>query len=97
MGYQECKEYVKKAVADALVVHRAKKEQQALTGTLEQTDSTTGALLRFIAERYLNVLFGTVMTSLLKFRGKTLTARELQNRLKTVWQPRFFGGYRTST
>lgn len=70
-------------MADALVVHRAKKEQQALTGTLELTDSTTGALLRFVAERYLNVLFGTVMTSLLKFRGKTLTAMELQDRLKT--------------
>ena len=83
MGYHECEEYVKKAVADALVVHRAKKGQQALTGTLELTDSTTGALLRFVAERYLNVLFGTVMTSLLKFRGKTLTAMELQDRLKT--------------
>ena len=72
----------KKVVADALVTHRAKKEQQALTGTLEQTDSN-GAPLRLNNERYLNVLFGTKMSARAKVRGASLTARQLQERVKT--------------
>ena len=81
-GIAKSRNMSKKEMADALVSYCARKEQQALNGMLDPTDSS-GAPIRINNARYLNVLFGAVIVADLKVRGESLTATQLQNKMRT--------------
>jgi len=71
----------KQAMCEALVQHRAQKEQQKVNGTLDAVDPSSGALIRINTTRYLNVIHGEKMKEKIASMGAKLTKQELENKL----------------
>ena len=86
-GIRGARSMKKGPMADAIVDYLARREQQQLNGTLEETGSD-GRLLRIDNIRIMNVLFGPVVLPILKTRGQALTAAQLQDKERT--DERFF-------
>ena len=82
-GISRARKKKKKDLADAIVLYRAAKERQSMTGEHEVMVPGTNDVLVINNKRLLNVLFGNVVKPQYASRGKSLKRPEIENTEKT--------------
>ena len=67
----------------AIVASKGRHDVEVANGTVEIVDPKTNLSIRIITIRFLNVLFGEAIKSLLGQRGRVLVRNQLEEKLKT--------------